>query len=98
MKEVPGSEFEVEADLVFLAMGFLGPVKNGMLDELGVELDARGNVKADQNKMTSIPGVFTAGDMTRGRRHAKQDARFDVLGIATNDFLTQARPVWLLAG
>jgi len=67
MNEVPGSEFEVDAELVLLAMGFLGPVKNGMLENLGVELDGRGNVKADENKMTSIPGVFTAGDMTRGQ-------------------------------
>ena len=67
MKEVPGSEFEVEADLIFLAMGFLGPVKNGLLESFDVALDDRSNVKADQNKMTSIPGVFTAGDMTRGQ-------------------------------
>lgn len=67
MKEVEGSEFEIDADLVLLAMGFLGPVKNGLLEELGVELTERGNVKADENKMTSIPGVFTAGDMTRGQ-------------------------------
>ena len=67
MNEIPGSEFEIDVDLVLLAMGFLGPVKNGMLQELGVALDERGNVKADKNKMTSIPGVFTAGDMTRGQ-------------------------------
>ncbi|MBF0619816.1 MAG: glutamate synthase subunit beta [Candidatus Omnitrophica bacterium] len=67
MKEVPGSEFEVECELVFLALGFLGPVKQGLLEKLGVELDARGNVKAGANKMTSVPGVFTAGDMTRGQ-------------------------------
>jgi glutamate synthase (NADPH/NADH) small chain len=67
MKEVPGSEFELEADLILLALGFLGPVKNGMLDELGVQLDERGNVKSDKNKMTSVEGVFTAGDMTRGQ-------------------------------
>lgn len=67
MKEIPGSEFEVECDLLLLAMGFLGPVKNGMLDELGVEITDRGNVKADHNKMTNVPGVFTAGDMTRGQ-------------------------------
>lgn len=67
MKEIPGSEFEVEVDLVFLAMGFLGPEKNGMLEELGVDLNERGNVKADGNKMTSVPGIFTAGDMTRGQ-------------------------------
>jgi len=67
IEEVPGSEFEEDVDLLLLAMGFLGPVKNGMLQELGVELDERGNVKADKNKMTSVPGVFTAGDMTRGQ-------------------------------
>ena len=67
MSEMAGSEFEVECDLLLLAMGFLGPVKKGMLEELGVVLDARGNVAADANKMTSVPGVFTAGDMTRGQ-------------------------------
>jgi glutamate synthase (NADPH/NADH) small chain len=67
MKEIPGSEFEIEADLVLLALGFLGPVKNGLIQELGIDLDERGNVKADKNKMTSLPGVFTAGDMTRGQ-------------------------------
>ncbi len=67
MKEIPGSEFEEEVDLLLLAMGFMGPEKPGMLEQLGVELDARGNVKADENKMTSLPGVFTAGDMTRGQ-------------------------------
>lgn len=67
MKEVPGSEFEVECDLLLLAMGFLGPVKNGMLEELGIALDERTNVKADANKMTSVPGIFAAGDMRRGQ-------------------------------
>jgi glutamate synthase (NADPH/NADH) small chain len=67
MKEVPGSEMELEADLVLLAMGFLGPVKKGMLAELGVEMDERGNVKTDAKKMTSIPGVFAAGDLRRGQ-------------------------------
>ena len=67
MNEIPGSEFEMECDLLLLAMGFTGPVKKGMLEELGVELDARGNVKSNEQKMTSIPGVFTAGDMTRGQ-------------------------------
>lgn len=67
MTEIPGSEFEVDADLILLAMGFLGPVKSGLLDDFGVELDERGNVKADKNKMTSVHGVFTAGDMTRGQ-------------------------------
>lgn len=65
--DIPGSEKEYPADLVLLAMGFVGPEKKGMLEELGVELDLMGNVKADENKMTSVPGVFTAGDMTRGQ-------------------------------
>jgi len=64
---IPGTEFTLDADLVLLAMGFLGPVKNGMIDELGVNLDARGNVATDENRMTSVPGVFAAGDMRRGQ-------------------------------
>jgi len=64
---IPGTEFTLEADLVLLAMGFLGPVRNGLLDSLGVKLDPRGNVQAGENYMTSVPGVFTAGDMRRGQ-------------------------------
>jgi glutamate synthase (NADPH/NADH) small chain len=64
---IPGTEFTLDADLVLIAMGFLGPVKNGMLEALGVRLDARGNVEADANYMTSVPGVFAAGDMRRGQ-------------------------------
>jgi len=67
MNEVPGSEFVIETDLVLLAMGFLHPLHEGLLSELGVDLDHRGNVKADAEKMTSVPGVFTAGDMARGQ-------------------------------
>ena len=67
MQEIPGSEFEIETDLVLLAMGFLHPEPHGMLEELGVELDGRGNVKTDENKMTSVPGIFAAGDMARGQ-------------------------------
>jgi glutamate synthase (NADPH/NADH) small chain len=67
MREVPDSGFEVEADLVLLAMGFLGPEKDGMLGQLGVKLTERGNVWRDENWMTSVPGVFTAGDMQRGQ-------------------------------
>ncbi len=67
MKEIPGSEFEIECDLVLLALGFLHPEHEGMLKDLGVELDPRGNVKTDENKMTSVPGVFAAGDMARGQ-------------------------------
>jgi len=63
----PGGEFILDADLVLLAMGFLGPVRNGMLEQLGVQMDARGNVAADANYMTSVEGVFAAGDMRRGQ-------------------------------
>lgn len=64
---VPESEFEMPVDLVLLAMGFLGPERPGMLTELGVELTERGNVRRDPTWMTSVPGVFTAGDMQRGQ-------------------------------
>jgi glutamate synthase (NADPH) small chain len=64
---IPGSEFTMEADLVLLAMGFLGPVRNGMIEQLGVVLDPRGNVATDENYMTSISGIFAAGDMRRGQ-------------------------------
>ncbi|HUO57610.1 MAG TPA: glutamate synthase subunit beta [bacterium] len=67
MQEVPGSEFELPADLVLLAMGFLGPEKNPLFEKLGIELDQRSNVKGNAGKMTNVPGVFTAGDMTRGQ-------------------------------
>ena len=65
--EAPGSETEMDVDMVLLAMGFLGPERNGMLDELGVKLTDRGNVSRDKNWMTNVPGVFTAGDMQRGQ-------------------------------
>jgi glutamate synthase (NADPH/NADH) small chain len=64
---VEGTEREIPADLVLLAMGFIGPEKGKLLSELGVELDERGNVARDQNYMTSVDGVFVAGDMGRGQ-------------------------------
>jgi glutamate synthase (NADPH/NADH) small chain len=64
---IPGSEFSLDADLVLLAMGFTGPVKNGLIEQLGVNLDARGNVSTDANYMSSAPGVFAAGDLRRGQ-------------------------------
>jgi glutamate synthase (NADPH/NADH) small chain len=64
---VEGTEHEIPAQLVLLAMGFVGPEKGPLLEGLGVELDARGNVARDHNFMTSVPGVFTAGDMGRGQ-------------------------------
>ncbi len=67
MNEIPGSEFELEADMVILAMGFTGPVKTGLIEQLGVELDNRGNVKTGADYMTSRSGIFAAGDMRRGQ-------------------------------
>ena len=68
MQEIPGSEFQLKADLVLLAMGFIHPVHEGMLKELDVDLDPRGNVQADTDQyQTSIEKVFTAGDMRRGQ-------------------------------
>jgi glutamate synthase (NADPH/NADH) small chain len=64
---IAGSEFTMDADLVLLAMGFHGPVRNGMIEQLGVQLDNRGNVATDENYMSSVPGVFAAGDMRRGQ-------------------------------
>ncbi|MBI5428253.1 MAG: glutamate synthase subunit beta, partial [Nitrospinae bacterium] len=64
--EVPGSDFELDVDLVLLAMGFPHPIHEGMVQQLGVKLDARGNVWTNENKMTSVEGVFAAGDMARG--------------------------------
>ncbi len=64
---VPKSDFELKADLVLLAMGFVGPETNGMLSALGVRMTDRGNVWRDERWMTSVPGVFAAGDMQRGQ-------------------------------
>jgi glutamate synthase (NADPH/NADH) small chain len=95
MQEVPGSEFELKADLVTLAMGFVHPIHEGLLEELGVELDTRGNVKAATEGATayktSIDRVFVAGDMRRGQslvvwaiREGRQCAR------AVDEFLMGA--------
>jgi glutamate synthase (NADPH/NADH) small chain len=83
MQPIPGSEFELKAELVLLAMGFVHPVEEGMLNELGLDLDQRSNVKADTNNyQTSIEKVFAAGDMRRGQslvvwaiREGRQAAR-----------------------
>jgi glutamate synthase (NADPH/NADH) small chain len=64
---VPGTERELPCDLVLLAMGFTGAERPGLLTELGVDFDARGNVGRDAQYATSVPGVFTAGDMGRGQ-------------------------------
>jgi glutamate synthase (NADPH/NADH) small chain len=64
---VPNSAFELQADLVLLAMGFVGPVRNRLLDDFDVRFTDRGNVWRDNEWMTSVPGVFAAGDMQRGQ-------------------------------
>jgi glutamate synthase (NADPH/NADH) small chain len=86
---IPGTEFTIDADLVLLAMGFTGPVKNGLLDELGVMLDGRGNVSTDENYMSSIPGVFAAGDMRRGQSLV-------VWAIAEGRLAAKAVDEWLM--
>jgi glutamate synthase (NADPH/NADH) small chain len=94
MKEVPGSEFQMKADLVLLAMGFLGPRRGALLNQAGVELDQRGNVLANTVQYeTSRDRVFAAGDMRRGQslvvwaiREGRQCARaVDValMGVST---------------
>ena len=64
---VDGSEFELPCELVFLSMGFVGPEQGGLLDQLGVAIDQRGNVARDDNWATNVDGVFVAGDMGRGQ-------------------------------
>ncbi len=83
--EVPGSEYDVDADLVFIAMGYLGPAENGIVNELGPSVDDRGNVVAvTDDRMTSLPGVFVAGDMRSGQSlvvRAIADGRIAADGI-----------------
>ena len=83
MREIVGSEFTIPADLILLAMGFVGPKKVGLLEQAGVELTGRGNVEANtEDYTTSVPGVFACGDMRRGQslvvwaiREGRQAAR-----------------------
>src|SRR5437773_1797970 len=67
LEPIGGTEFAMDADLVLLAMGFIGPVRNGMIEQLGVKLDPRGNAETGADYMSSVPGVFAAGDMRRGQ-------------------------------
>jgi glutamate synthase (NADPH/NADH) small chain len=94
MKEVPGSEFTLQADLILLAMGFTGPNKKGLLDQAGVQIDARGNVAANvSDYRTSDPQIFACGDMRRGQslvvwaiREGRQAARaVDEMLMGTSD-------------
>jgi glutamate synthase (NADPH/NADH) small chain len=64
---MPGTEVIIDTDLVLLALGFAGPVRQGMVEQFGVELDSRGNIATRGNYMSSVPGIFAAGDMRRGQ-------------------------------
>ena len=89
-KDSRGTEFEQEAQLVLLAMGFVGPAPSPMLDELRIVRDRRGNIKAGPDHMTSVDGVFTAGDMTTGQSlvvRAMADGRDAASGIM--DYLSR---------
>ena len=85
---VEGSEREIPADLVLLAMGFTGPAPEGLLTQLGVELDARGNVARDASYASTVPGVFVAGDAGRGQS-------LIVWAIAEGRSCAAAVDVWL---
>ncbi len=87
LQEIPGSSFQISCNLVLLAMGFLGPVREGLLEQLGVRLDARGNVAVVQGQ-TSVPGVFAAGDMARGQSLV-------VWAIAEGRRVAQSVDAWL---
>ncbi len=91
-KDLPGTEFEQEAQMVLLAMGFVGPAPNPMLDELRIARDRRGNIEAGEDHMTSVEGVFTAGDMTVGQSlvvRAMADGRKAAAGMM--DYLCRRR-------
>ena len=91
-ESLPETEFAIDADLVLLALGFLGPVKKGMLEQFGVHLDARGNVATNGNYMSSVPGIFAAGDMRRGQSlvvWAISEGRS--AAKAVDDYLTSSR-------
>ena len=86
---VEGSEFEIPCDLVFLAMGFVGPEGGGVLEQLGVDLDVRGNVARDDSWSTNVDGVFVAGDMGRGQS-------LIVWAIAEGRSVAAAVDTWLM--
>src|SRR4028119_677411 len=102
--EVEGSERKLPAQLVLLAMGFTGPERGGLVEQLGVELDGRGNIVRDRSYMSSVPGVFVAGDAGRGQSlivWALAEGRADAAGggaDANGDAVRgRSRIVWALA-
>ncbi|PID75273.1 MAG: glutamate synthase, partial [Deltaproteobacteria bacterium] len=91
-REIVGSEFEIDADLVVLAMGFIGPGNQPLIENIDITLDRRGNIAADNTMMTSVPGVFVAGDMTSGQSlivRAIASGRQAAMGI--DSYLTSLR-------
>ena len=90
-QKVEGSDREIPADFVFLAMGFVGPEKSSWLDMLGVHFDTRGNVARRDDYMTNVPGVFVAGDMGRGQS-------LIVWAIAEGRACAAAVDTWLMGG
>jgi len=93
--EKPGTAFRVDADMVILAMGFVGPGNGKLIDDFGLERDQIGNVKADGNHMTHAEGLFVAGDMTRGQSlvvRAISDGRKAAQGIMR--YLKKGRRPW----
>ena len=85
MKEKPGTEFVVEADLVLLAMGFSGPGRNRIVEELKIRTEPNGSIWRDGRNMTSMPGIFVAGDMSMGASlvvRAMMDGRNAAAGVA----------------
>jgi glutamate synthase (NADPH/NADH) small chain len=90
-EKIEGTEFELPCELVLLAMGFTGPERGSWLDELGVDFDARGNLARDDQFMTSVPGVFVAGDMGRGQS-------LIVWAIAEGRSCAAAVDAWLMGG
>jgi glutamate synthase (NADPH/NADH) small chain len=83
-KEKPGTEFQIEADLVILAMGFVGPGNSSLIENFQLSLDKRGHINADRNMMTNVDGIFVAGDMTNGQSlvvHAIASGRKTAHGI-----------------
>jgi len=98
-RPIPASEFTLTADLVLFAMGFVGPEQSGMLSDLGVKLTDRGNVWRDESWMTSVPGVFTCGDMQRGQSlivWAIADGRSAARGVDAYLLGTSSLPAPLL--
>ena len=89
--EVPGGAFSLPCDLVLLAMGFVGPEKSGLVEQLGVALDVRGNVVTRADGATSVPGVFAAGDVSRGQSLV-------VWAIADGRRVASGVDAWLGAG